>query len=384
MAIITSLLDTDLYKLTQQQAVFHQYPNATVKYEFVCRNSNVKLGFLAENIKNEINQWKDISLIAQERAFLERMAPFLKRDYLDYLEKFRFNPDYVTISDIDGQLKIEINGPWVETILFEVPLLSTVNELYFEKTTSFANLKEEAISRLESKISLIKEYPRLIISEFGTRRRYSKEWQHFVFSELANLSQVIGTSNVNLASLFKTKAIGTVAHEFFSAHLALVDNIRQAQKRALHVWQQEYDNDLSIVLTDTFTTAAFFEDFDKTLSNTYAGVRHDSGDPIKFGWAMLSHYGSKGIDARTKKIIFSDNLNVPKAIEIYKTFSGLIEVSFGIGTNLVNDMGVDPLNIVIKLTKCNGKDVVKLSDNPGKHMGNPDVINKIKEAYNLR
>jgi nicotinate phosphoribosyltransferase len=177
------------------------------------------------------------------------------------------------------------------------------------------------------------------------------------------------------------KPIGTMAHEYFSAHLAFVDNLRIAQKRALYVWLQEYGTNLGIALTDTFTTKAFFEDFGMVLAQTFSGVRHDSGDPIKFGENVIKHYQKLCIDPKTKTIVFSDGLNIPEAIQIFKHFVGRIGVSFGIGTNLTNDLGPTPLNIVIKLIECNGIPVVKLSDNPGKAIGDPDMVQTVRKTY---
>ena len=382
--IITSIIDTDLYKFTMQQTVFHQYPFADAVYEFRCRNKNVKLGYLATEVRAEVNAWSKIFLSGEEADYLKTI-PFLTPDYIDYLSWYRFDPKLVDIKDINGDLIIKIKGRWLDTILFEVPLLATINELHFRNTTNFENLKQAGNTRLTYKIEMLRAFPRIIISEFGTRRRYSKDWQKHILGELARTSpQVCGTSNILLAKEFGIKAVGTMAHEYISAHLALVDNIRQAQKRAFHVWQQEYDENLGIALTDTFTSKAFFMDFDKTLSKSFAGVRHDSGDPIQFGWDVIAHYKSMGIDPRTKTIVFSDGLDIPKAVEIYLTFTGLIGISFGIGTNLTNDLGVDALNIVIKMLMCNGKDVVKLSDIKGKHVGDEALISRIENDYGLR
>lgn len=383
--IITSIIDTDLYKLSMQKVVLHQYPKANVAYQFKCRNENVRLGYLVDEIRNELEQWEEIKLTESEKLFINEKLPFLKGDYVDYLSNFRFNPDWVDIRNgEDGDLLIDIRGLWLDTILFEVPLLSTINELHFRHTTDFASIRGRGIANLKDKINMLKNHPRITISEFGTRRRYSKNWQNLVYQELIrNCPQIIGTSNVKMAMDYGTGCQGTVAHEYFSAHLALVDNIRQAQKRALHVWQQEYDKDLGTALTDTFTTKAFWMDFDKTLTENFSSIRHDSGDPIKFGWEAIEHYKKMGVNPKTKTLVFSDGLNIPKAINIFETFTGLIGVSFGIGTSLSNDLGVTPLNIVIKLVECNGKPVVKLSDEKGKNIGDVRVIEEIKKAYGL-
>jgi len=382
--IITSILDTDTYKLTMQQCVFHQYPNANGKYVFKCRNKDVKLGFLAERVKEQINAMSTINLSIDEEVYLSHRLNFLSEDYITYLRNYKFNPSQVFVADIEGELVIEIKGLWKSTILWEVPVLAIVNELYFRETSDFKTIEATGYGILKDKINLIKQYPTLTIAEFGTRRRYSREWQKFVLGELVkNCPQVVGTSNVKLAMDLGIKAIGTQGHEYFSAHLALVDRLETAQKRAMHVWLQEYGNSLGTVLTDTFTVDAFLKDFDIVLARTFQGVRHDSGDPIVFGEKIIKHYKGWGIEPKTKTIVFSDGLDIPEAIRIFKQFVGRIGISFGIGTNLTNNLGVTPLNIVIKLVECNGQPVVKLSDNPSKAIGDPDMIEKVKKAYGV-
>jgi len=367
-----------------QQCVFHQYPNANGKYVFKCRNKDVKLGFLAERVKEQINAMSTINLSIDEEVYLSHRLNFLSEDYITYLRNYKFNPSQVFVADIEGELVIEIKGLWKSTILWEVPVLAIVNELYFRETSDFKTIEATGYGILKDKINLIKQYPTLTIAEFGTRRRYSREWQKFVLGELVkNCPQVVGTSNVKLAMDLGIKAIGTQGHEYFSAHLALVDRLETAQKRAMHVWLQEYGNSLGTVLTDTFTVDAFLKDFDIVLARTFQGVRHDSGDPIVFGEKIIKHYKGWGIEPKTKTIVFSDGLDIPEAIRIFKQFVGRIGISFGIGTNLTNNLGVTPLNIVIKLVECNGQPVVKLSDNPSKAIGDPDMIEKVKKAYGV-
>ena len=380
--IIDSILQTDLYKLTMQQLVLHQYPNADVAYRFKCRNNGIKIGFLAHTVRARIKEMANLALTQEEEFYLAEEIPFLSADYIDYLRNYRFNPDQVKVSKVDEDIEIEIRGPWVETILWEVPVLAIVNEVYFNETSDFKTIEAEGIRRLKDKMNLICQYPTMTIAEFGTRRRYSNLWQQKVLRELhLNCPQIVGTSNVRLAMDIGIKPIGTMAHEYFSAHLALVENLRTAQKRALYVWLQEYGTDLGIALTDTFTTKAFFEDFDIVLARAFSGVRHDSGDPIEFGENVIKHYQKLCIDPKAKIIVFSDGLDIPEAIRIFKHFVGRIGVSFGIGTNLTNDLGPTPLNIVIKLIECNGIPVVKLSDNPGKAIGDPDMIQRVRKTY---
>jgi nicotinate phosphoribosyltransferase len=285
-------------------------------------------------------------------------------------------------------LFITAEGKWLDTILFEIYILSIVNELYFKATTRFENIQEEAHYRLTQKIEMIKLYPQLKISEFGTRRRYSKAWQEYVLIRLIKEvpNNIVGTSNVYLAMKLGIKAHGTMAHEFISAHLALVENISEAQKRAFFSWLQEYDKDLGTALTDTFTTKAFFNDFGVVLSNGFSGMRHDSGDPFVFARNCIAHYKKMGIDPRTKFLIFSDGLTIRKAVEIWKAFAGEIGLAFGIGTHLTNDMAelISPLNIVMKLIWCNGKECVKIGDGKGKGIGGENgMMLEVKKAFKV-
>lgn len=365
-----------------QQAVYHQYPNADVEYSFFCRNQNKKLGYLASKLQAEIYHLDNIKLSIAEANYLKGID-FMKDSYVDYLlNSFKFNSLNVVVKNIDGDLSVKIAGKWVDTILYEVFVLSIVNQLYYE---SFG-LKENftGYANLSKKLDLIRDYPNFKFAEFGTRRRFSKQWQEEVLNICLekNPNNLVGTSNVSLAFKYNLKPIGTVAHEWFMAHLSLVDNIRQAQKRALHVWQQEYGHRLGTALTDTFTTEVFFKDFNFYLARAYDGVRHDSGDPYKFGEMMINKYQSLDIDPKRKSIIFSDGLDFPLALDLWKHFVSRINVAFGIGTNLTNDLGYDTLSIVMKLTKCNGVDTFKISDNTGKVLGNNEQINNFLNLYN--
>jgi len=382
--IITSAMDTDFYKVTMQKGVFHQYPKTQVEYTFTCRDKGVKLGFLAEKVNRQVKMMENLKLTEKEENFL-RSIRFMTSDYIDFLKNFRFDSNRVKAIDHDGNLEITISGLWLDTILYEVPLLAIVSELYFRETSNFEELKQEGINRLNKKIELINQY-RLPLVDMGTRRRYSAEWQDYVVGRLASeCESFIGTSNVYLAMKYNIKAIGTQAHEWFMAHLGLVDNIREAQKRALYVWLQEYGTDLGIALTDTFTTKAFFKDFDLTLSTTFSGMRCDSGDdPVFFGNEAIDHYKGFNINPRTKDLIFSDSLNIPKAIAIFLQLIQKIKTSYGIGTDLMNDLSIKALNIVIKLSMSNGVWVTKLSDSPGKTMGNLELAKEIKRLYDIQ
>ena len=367
------------------QAVYHQYPSAQVYYEFTCRNKGVKLGFLADELREQVGSWKYLGITDQEAKQLRRI-PFIKEDFINFLLSFSLNPNEIYIDNVDGELIISSKGKWVDTIWYEVPLLATVNELYFSYQNKSDNHLVSAERILRNKLHLIKDYPTFKYAEFGTRRRFSKYWQEQALQTQLEMvpNNIVGISNVKLALDYGIKPIGTVAHEWTMAHLGLVDNIREAQGRALHVWQQEYGHNLGIALTDTFTTDAFFRDFDFTLARGYDGVRHDSGDPFVFGEKCIKHWESIGIDPRRKSIVFSDGLDLPLAIDIWKRFIGRTGVSFGIGTNITNDFeGLTPLAIVMKLLQCNGTNCIKLSDVGGKNMGHPCMIETVKNCYGV-
>lgn len=388
--IITSLLDTDLYKVSMQDFVYSNAPSAQVKCEFVCRNKDIKLGFLADEVREQIDKLGDLTFTDEDIEFLKKLR-YIHPNYIQYLENgFRLYPKQeVYVDNINGQLEISIIGPWKRVILYEVPVLAIVNELYFRRISEINSLnwRETGRKNLEEKCLTLAQHPNLFVIEFGTRRRFNKEWQDEVFRYMRDVvpQNMVGTSNLFLARKYDTKAYGTIAHEVFSGYLSLVDDIRNAQRYVLYLWMMHFDTfngpDLGIALSDTFTTKAFFEDFKYSVANAYAGVRHDSGDPVLFGNNVIEHYKKMGIDPRTKSIVFSDGLDVPTAVSLFEKFTGKIGVSFGIGTNLTNSVGFKPLNIVLKLVECNGKPCVKISDNISKAIGDPRMVDRVVKAY---
>ncbi|MDD4975495.1 MAG: nicotinate phosphoribosyltransferase [Bacteriovorax sp.] len=385
--IIKSILDNDLYKFTMMQAVFHQYRDVEVEYDFKCRNKGQRLGHLAEIVRCQIDLMVDLQLQVLEKAFLQSKIRFLTPDFIEFLSDFRFDPLTVTVINDDGELRIHIKGKWVNTILWEVPILAIVSEAYF-CTLPNVNLEHSyqiGREKLAKKIELINFY-HLPINEMGTRRRFTREWQDEMVSTLArecSFNDFRATSNVFLAMKHNIKAMGTMAHEWIMAHLSLVSDISQAQKRALHVWQQEFIDDLGIALSDTFGTDAFYRDFDTVLSRSYSGPRHDSGDPYAFGYKTIDHYKEMDIDPTVKVVTFSDGLKINEKIivPLFLTFVRYFRINFGVGTDLSNDLDYHPLNIVIKMSSCQGKPVVKLSDVEGKEMGDPEMIKRVKAAY---
>lgn len=371
--IIPSLLDTDLYKFTMMQVVLHHFPQAQVEYRFKCRNSGIDLVPYIDEIRAEVAQLCQLRFTEDELAYLRGMR-FIKSDFVDFLALFHLNEKYVTITPApagNGEIEISIVGPWLHTILFEVPLLAIVNEVYFRRTQPRPDMAEGR-RRLREKLALLKapQYADCVIADYGTRRRFSRDWQEEVLLEMRQLlgPQLAGTSNVHFARLHNIVPLGTMAHEYLQACQALGPRLRDSQVFALENWAREYRGDLGIALSDTVGFDAFLRDFDLYFCKLFDGVRHDSGDPIVWGEKMLAHYTANRVDPRGKTLIFSDSLDIPRVIELYERFRGRCRLAFGVGTNLTNDLGYTPLQIVIKMVRCNGQPVAKLSDTPEKTM----------------
>jgi nicotinate phosphoribosyltransferase len=384
--IIHSLLDTDLYKFTMMQVVLHHFPGAQVEYRFKCRNPGVDLAQFAGQIREEVRSLCSLQFRDAELAYLRSMR-FIKSDFVDFLGLFRLNEKYISITpQPSGELEIRIKGPWLHTILFEIPVLAIVNEVYFRNTQKKPDL-EEGRRRLETKIGQLQDagLADLKIADYGTRRRFSKDWHEEVLRTLnarlgavtsppvqarpaARLPQLAGTSNVLYAMKLGLIPLGTMAHEYLQACQGLGPRLRDSQIFGFENWAREYRGDLGIALSDVYGMSAFLRDFDLYFCKLFDGARHDSGDPFQWGERMLAHYAANRVDPLTKTLIFSDSLTVPRTIELYQQFRGRCQLAFGIGTNLTNDLGYEPLQIVIKMINCNGQPVAKLSDTPSKNM----------------
>jgi len=377
--IITSLLDTDLYKFTMMQVVLHQFPGAEVEYRFKCRNAGAPgIGDLApfvDEIQEEIRGLCRLHFLDDELAYLKGMR-FIKSDFVDFLGLFRLNEKYVSVTALpSGEIEVSIKGPWLHTILFEIPVLAIINEVYFRNTQRQPDITEGR-QRLETKIGQLqaKGLHQLRIADYGTRRRFGKAWHEEVLRTLmarlgtGKSGQFAGTSNVLFAMKLGLTPLGTMAHEYLQACQALGPRLRDSQVFGFESWAKEYRGDLGIALSDVYGMSAFLRDFDLYFCKLYDGSRHDSGDPFQWGERMLAHYVKNRVDPKTKTLIFSDSLTVPRTIELYQQFRGRCHLAFGIGTNLTNDLGYESLQIVIKMVRCNGQPVAKLSDTPSKDM----------------
>ena len=386
--MLKSILDSDLYKFTMQNAVMKLYPRAEVEYNFFNRGKTYIPKEVADDLSDAILDMENLYLTIEEEYFLKKKCYFFDPVYIDFLKGYKYDPNEVKIYWNDGDLSIDINGYWYRTILWEVPLMALLSEIYFKhigKGINDVHWGDIENHNKRKRNHLFDLVPTINLADFGTRRRHSYKSQDRLVRTFSKSNHFVGTSNVHLAHKYNITPIGTQAHEWFMFHAAKY-GFHQANAVALGRWVDVYNGNLGIALTDTFTTKNFFESFDTMYAKLYDGVRHDSGDPIEFGESAISHYEKLGIDPRTKTIVFSDGLN-PKEIErINNHFGhGRVKLSYGVGTNLTNDIhGITPLNIVIKMVaaKPHGKNwlhTIKLSDVEGKHTGDKKTIELAKQ-----
>lgn len=387
--VFTSILDNDFYKFTMQYAVTRLYPDVVGRYKFINRGEHQFPDGFAEELQKQVNAMSDLALTTEEKNYLKTNCPYLSPIYLDFLQGYRYDPTEVIITQNGADVEVKVEGYWYRSILWEVPLLALISELYYRMTDAQRISDAEVVERTSEKVDL---YNRLgvTVAEFGTRRRHSYEVHDLVVKELTNHSgkSFVGSSNVHFAMKYGVKPIGTHAHEWFMFHGARY-GFKIANSISLDRWVKVFYGDLGIALTDTYTSRIFFDQFDKKHSKLFDGVRHDSGDPIEYAEMVIAHYKKMGIDPLHKTIIFSDGLNSEKVELITNHCQGKIGLSFGIGTNLTNDTGLKPMNIVMKLTEISSIDiswsgVVKLSDEKNKHTGEPRMIELAQEILGLK
>ena len=385
---LSSLLDNDFYKFTMQYAVVHLFPRAKARYRFINRGEHSFPNGFAKALQACVNTMASLQLSKEEKAFLAVTCPYLSPTYLDFLEGYRYNAAEVHIEQNNNNLNVTVEGYWYRTILWEVPLLCIISELYYRINNMQRVSDEEVYNITKQKIGFYNELG-VTIAEFGTRRRYSYEVHKIVMQALKQNggNSFVGTSNVHFAHVTNTKPIGTHAHEWFMFHAAKY-GYKMANAMALEHWTDVYRGDLGIALSDTFTTEVFFQQFDKKFAKLFDGVRHDSGDAILFAQQTINHYKKLGIDPLSKTIIFSDALNYDKVKRIATFARDKIGISFGIGTNFTNDVGLKPMNIVMKLVEAYPEGgpwtkVVKLSDEKGKYTGDAEEIALAKTLLHI-
>jgi len=399
--IVKSLLDTDFYKFTMGQVILHQYPSFQVTWSFKCRNKDVFFTpEIVEEIKEQIKEYCKLTFTEDELAYL-RKIDFLKGNYIDFLSVYHPIYEHFTINtDSECGLNIETKGPWFLTTYYEIPILSIVNEVYFRMTHTdkeYEQLGIEQMRRFDDKLNMLKSgnYHLSTFSEFGTRRRFSFESHCNIFLKLAYAQAnnelgeniFVGTSNVLLAKEYDVKPVGTMAHEFIIAVGQGTHELNPAysNKFALESWVKEYGTKNGIYLTDTIGTDNCLLDFNDHYSTVFSGARHDSGCPYEWGNKIINNYKKYGINPKNKTLLFSDSLDFERATEIYNYFKDQTHVAFGIGTNITNDTGATPLNIVMKLTAVNGQAVAKCSDDISKAMCNDlEYLEYLKRAIKWR
>ena len=392
--IINSLLETDMYKFSMGQTIFHQFTSYKTTWTFKCRNKDVHFSEeMVEEIRQQIAAFCSLRFTEEELDYLDNIT-WIKGSYVDFLRLWQPRYEEFTITtDAPCGLSIEAAGTWLNTTMYEIPILAIVNEVYFRMAYDYDELLEQFKTRLSQKVEMLEKnkYRLNTFSEFGLRRRLSAQAQEIAIEALANLkdtdSKFIGTSNVYLAKKYNLKPIGTMAHEWImcTGQGNHKHNPAYSNWYALDAWVKEYGILNGIALTDTITTDCFLRDFQLTYATLFSGVRHDSGDPYEWGEKMIAHYKKLGIDPVTKTLLFSDSLDFEKATQIYDHFKDKVQVAFGIGTFISNDTDVPALNIVMKTTICNGMDVAKISDTPGKGMcKNPNYVDYLNRCIDYR
>lgn len=392
--IINSLLETDMYKFSMGQTIFHQFTSYKTTWTFKCRNKDVHFSEeMVEEIRQQIAAFCGLRFTEEELDYLDNIT-WIKGSYVDFLRLWQPRYEEFTITtDAPCGLSIEAAGTWLNTTMYEIPILAIVNEVYFRMAYDYDELLEQFKTRLSQKVEMLEKnkYRLNTFSEFGLRRRLSAQAQEIAVEALTNLkdtdSKFIGTSNVYLAKKYNLKPIGTMAHEWImcTGQGNHKHNPAYSNWYALDAWVKEYGILNGIALTDTITTDCFLRDFQLTYATLFSGVRHDSGDPYEWGEKMIAHYKKLGIDPGTKTLLFSDSLDFEKATQIYDHFKNKVQVAFGIGTFISNDTNVPALNIVMKTTKCNGMDVAKISDIAGKGMcKNPDYVDYLNRCIEYR
>ena len=394
--IITSLLCEDAYKFSMGQAIYHQFSEYKTTWSFKCRNEGVFFTpEMVEEIKRQVQLFCQLHFTEDELAYLDKIR-WIKGSYIDFLRLWHARYEDFTINtDSPCGLNLEASGTWLNTSMYEIPILAIVNEVYFRHKYDSDELMKQFEEKLNAKIQGLIDgtYKLGPFSEFGLRRRLSTQAQELAVKLLKENAGkfkeavFVGTSNVELARKYGVTPVGTMAHEWImcSGQGNHKHNPSYSNWYALDAWVKEYGILNGTALTDTITTDCFLRDFQLTYATLFSGVRHDSGDPFVWADKIISHYEKLGIDPKTKTLLFSDSLDFERATKIYETYKGKAKIAFGIGTFISNDTEVDPLNIVMKVTKCNGQDVAKISDVEGKGMcKNEEYVDYLKRCIKWR
>lgn len=390
-SIIQSMLDTDYYTFTMMQAVLHQHPNVDVEYDFIVRSKESLVPYIKE-IREEIERLGTLSFSEDELRFLSSPTrDYLTPDFIRFLGLFQFNIKYVMIRAEKGQLRIRVRGPWLHTIMFEQPLLAAISEIRNRKVypdVKLSDVRKQLYKKFDWLVANAseEEMRAISITDFGTRRRLSFHAHKEVLEVMSKdfPGHFAGTSNVHMGRELDLPVVGTMAHQWLMAYQQF-GRLKMSQREALEGWIKEYRGRLGVALTDCISSDFFLSEFDLYFAKLFDGLRHDSGDPVEWAEKCIRKYQSLGIDPMSRKLVFSDGLSFPKALEISRAINGRIKYSFGIGTNLCNDVpGVEPLSIVMKLVSVNNAPVVKFSDDPIKVVCNdPSFLEYAKTTFGV-
>ncbi|HXV60925.1 MAG TPA: nicotinate phosphoribosyltransferase [Vicinamibacteria bacterium] len=397
MPVVQSLLDVDFYKFTMGQLVFLRYRDVPVTYSLTNRTRRVRLAEIVDRaeLREELDHVRSLRFNNSELHYLRGTNEYGDRmfaeDYLEFLRDFKL-PEY-ELEVVDGSFRLRFRGRWSETIYWETIGLAIVNELYYRNLMKdMSRFEKDLVDargklRLSRKIEVLREHPEVKFVDFGTRRRFSRSWQHYVDRTLAEEmpAQFLGTSSTESAMLHGLVPMGTSAHELYMVMSGIMhesdDRIHDSHNRVLEDWWDLYGWGLSIALTDTYGADFFFRDMTEAQARAWKGLRHDSGDPFEFGEKAIRFYRDIGIDPREKLLIFSDGLELETILALSQRFHGRIKLSFGWGTNLTNDLGFEPISIVVKAVEANGHRTVKLSDNLAKSTGTKEDIERFRRIF---
>ncbi len=398
MAVINSLLDTDFYKLTMAQNVLHMHPDVIVRYRFRNRNKR-KIGHIQE-INNEIDHLCTLRFKEDELAYLDSLGRF-KKDFIEYLRLFQLNRKFIKAQlDNNRRLQIDIEGPWISTVLFSVPVLAIVNEVY----SKYQSINEKGFHSVEDTLDTgeerlqkkIDNFAKLLktgqlsgfkFADYGTHLRYSHYWHNVVIEKLKKTLRsyiFVGTSNAYFGMKHNLAPIGTMGHEWLQAYQQLGSRLELSQKAALKEWIKEYNGEPGICVSDVVGFDAFLRDFDTYLAKLFDGVQHDSGDPTSWCVKLIEHYDKLGIDPKTKTALFCNNLSLETAFELHDTLSEMIDLVFGIGRDLTHDLGIPPLDISLDMIECNGGPVARIADDSELvYCPSQKHLNNLREVFGI-
>ena len=381
--IIRSMLDDDTYKLNMASVVFHDFPNAVVTYKFILRSKVAFPDRFGIELRKQINMLCKLTMTDEEHDWMRKAIPYQRPTYIEWLRNYRMDGNEVEIRQNGGTLSIEITGYWFRTIFWEVKLMAIISELYFRMTGQLPDDKWK--TRIYEKSSKLSKSGSHWI-DFGTRRRFSYEVQDKLVEMMRDYQGFLGTSNPHLAMKYGVIPSGTYAHECIMA-MSVLYGPRMADRMWRKHWAAHFNGNVGVALTDTFTSKVFYRDFDTYDARLFDGVRVDSGDNYEEGSRAVDHYRKLGIQSSNKRLVFSNGLDTDSYIALDQYFRKFMQPCGGIGTHFTNDVGVVPLNMVIKLATADfghgSIDVVKLSDDSGKHTGNADAVRRVKEGLGI-